>query len=58
MLSRALALGQTNLTDVVIWHTLGTPKAVIEDAAHVRMPERDSPRVLAARTENRCGYGN
>jgi uncharacterized protein (DUF1778 family) len=46
MLLRAAALENTDLTDFVLQHALRSAKAVIEDAEHLRLSERDSLRVL------------
>jgi uncharacterized protein (DUF1778 family) len=46
LLLRAVALDHTNLTDFVIRHALSAAKAVIEEADHVQLSERDSLRVL------------
>lgn len=46
MLLRAAALENTNLTDFVLQHALRSAKAVIEEAEHIRLSERDSLRVL------------
>ena len=46
MLLRAVALQHTDLTDFVIRHALHAAKAVIEEADHVQLSERDSLRVL------------
>ena len=46
MLLRAAALENTDLTDFVLQHALRSAKAVIEEAEHVRLSERDSLRVL------------
>jgi len=46
LLLRAVALNHTDLTDFVIRHALRAAKAVIEEADHVRLSERDSLRVL------------
>ena len=46
LLLRAVALNHTDLTDFVIRHALRAAKAVIEEADHVRLSERDSFRVL------------
>ena len=46
MLLRAVALERTDLTDFVIRHALRAAKAVIEEADHVQLTERDSLRVL------------
>ena len=43
---RAVALNHTDLTDFVIRHALRAAMAVIEEADHVRLCERDSLRVL------------
>ena len=46
LLLRAVALKHTDLTDFVIHHALQAAKAVIEEADHVQLTERDSLRVL------------
>ena len=46
LLLRAVALNHTDLTDFVIRHALRAAKAVIEQADHVQLSERDSLRVL------------
>ena len=46
LLLRAVALNHTDLTDFVLSHALRAAKAVIEEADHVRLSERDSLRVL------------
>ena len=46
MLLRAVALTHTDLTDFVIKHALRAAKAVIDEADHVQLSERDSLRVL------------
>ena len=46
LLLRAVALTHTDLTDFVIRHTLSAAKAVIEEADHLQLSERDSMRVL------------
>jgi len=46
LLLRAVALNHTDLTDFVIRHALRAAKAVIEEADHVQLSERDSLRVL------------
>jgi uncharacterized protein (DUF1778 family) len=46
LLLRAVALNHTDLTDFVIRHALRAAMAVIEEADHVRLSERDSLRVL------------
>ena len=46
MLLRAAALENTDLTDFVLEHALRSAKAVIEEAEHIRLSERDSLRVL------------
>jgi len=45
-LLRAVALQHTDLTDFVLRHALRAAKAVIAEAEHVRLSERDSLRVL------------
>ena len=46
MLLRAVALEHTDLTDFVLRHALRAAKAVVEQADHVQLSERDSFRVL------------
>jgi uncharacterized protein (DUF1778 family) len=46
LLMRAVALKHTDLTDFVIHHAVRAAKAVIEQADHVQLSERDSLRVL------------
>jgi uncharacterized protein (DUF1778 family) len=46
MLLRAVALKHTDLTDFVLQHALRAAKAVIEEADHEQLSERDSLRVL------------
>lgn len=46
LLLRAVALKHTDLTDFVLRHALSAAKAVIEEADHVQLSERDSLRVL------------
>jgi uncharacterized protein (DUF1778 family) len=46
LLLRAVALKHTDLTDFVIHHAVRAAKAVIEQADHVQLSERDSLRVL------------
>ena len=46
MLLRAAALENTDLTDFVLQHALRSAKAVIEEAEHIHLSERDSLRVL------------
>jgi uncharacterized protein (DUF1778 family) len=46
VLLRAVALNHTDLTDFVIRHALRAAMAVIEEAEHVQLSERDSLRVL------------
>lgn len=45
-LMRAVALKHTDLTDFVLHHALLAAKAVIEEAEHISLSERDSVRVL------------
>ena len=45
-LMRAVALQHTDLTDFVIRHALRAAQAVIEEADHLQLSERDSLRVL------------
>jgi uncharacterized protein (DUF1778 family) len=42
----AVALKHTDLTDFVIHHAVRAAKAVIEQADHVQLSDRDSLRVL------------
>ena len=46
MLMRAVAIKHTDLTDFVIRHALVAARAVIEEADHLQLSERDSLRVL------------
>jgi uncharacterized protein (DUF1778 family) len=46
LLMRAVALKHTDLTDFVIQHAVLAAKAVIEQADHVQLSDRDSLRVL------------
>jgi uncharacterized protein (DUF1778 family) len=46
LLMRAVALKHTDLTDFVIQHAVRAAKAVIEQADHLQLSERDSLRVL------------
>jgi uncharacterized protein (DUF1778 family) len=46
LLMRAVALKHTDLTDFVLRHALRAAKAVIQEANHVELSERDSLRVL------------
>src|ERR1700677_192639 len=46
LLLRAVALSHTDLTDFVLRHALRAAKAVIEEADHMHLSERDSLRVL------------
>jgi uncharacterized protein (DUF1778 family) len=46
LLLRAVALNHTDLTAFVIRHALRAAKAVIEEADHLQLSERDSSRVL------------
>ena len=46
MLLRAAALKNTDLTNFVLQHALRGAKAVIEEAEHVCLSDRDSLRVL------------
>jgi uncharacterized protein (DUF1778 family) len=48
MLLRAVALKHTDLTEFVLQHALRAARAVIEEADHVQLSERDSLRVLDA----------
>jgi len=45
-LLRAVALEHTDLTDFVLRHALRAAEAVIEEADHLQLSERDSMRVL------------
>jgi uncharacterized protein (DUF1778 family) len=47
ILLRAAALRQTDLTDFVRHYSLNAAKAVIRQAEHLELSERDSLRVLA-----------
>jgi uncharacterized protein (DUF1778 family) len=46
VLMRAVALKNTDLTDFVVRHALLAAQAVIEQADHVQLSERDSLQVL------------
>ena len=46
LLMRAVALRHTDLTDFVIHHAVRAAKAIIEQADHLQLSERDSLRVL------------
>jgi len=46
LLLRAVALKHTDLTEFVIDHAVRAAKAVIEQADHVQLSDRDSLRVL------------
>jgi uncharacterized protein (DUF1778 family) len=46
LLLRAVALKHTDLTDFVVSHALNAAKAVIREADHVQLSERDSLRVM------------
>jgi uncharacterized protein (DUF1778 family) len=46
LLLRAVALSHTDLTDFVIRNALRAAKAVVEEADHLQLSERDSLRVL------------
>jgi uncharacterized protein (DUF1778 family) len=46
LLMRAVALKHTDLTEFVLHHALRAAKAVIEQADHVKLSDRDSLRVL------------
>jgi uncharacterized protein (DUF1778 family) len=46
LLLRAVALDHTDLTEFVIRHAVCAAKAVIKEADHVQLSERDSLRVL------------
>ena len=43
---RAVAVNNTDLTDFVVRHAVLAAKAVLEEADHLRLSERDSLRVL------------
>jgi len=47
ILLRAAALRRTDLTDFVRQHRLSAARAVIQEAEHLELSERDSLRVLA-----------
>jgi len=47
ILLRAAALRHTDLTDFVRQHSLKAARAVIQEAEHLELSERDSARVLA-----------
>ena len=47
ILLRAAALRRTDLTDFVRQHSLNAARAVIQEAEHLELSERDSLRVLA-----------
>ena len=46
ILLRAVALKHTDLTEFVIRHAVGAARAVIEEAEHVPLSERDRLRVM------------
>jgi uncharacterized protein (DUF1778 family) len=46
LLMRAVALRHTDLTDFVIHHAVRAAKAIIEQADHLQLSERDGLRVL------------
>jgi uncharacterized protein (DUF1778 family) len=46
MLLRAAALRNTDLTDFVIQNALREAEAIIQEAEHLKLSERDSLRVL------------
>jgi uncharacterized protein (DUF1778 family) len=46
LILRAVALKHTDLTDFVLYHALRAAEAIIEEADHVQLSERDSLRVL------------
>jgi uncharacterized protein (DUF1778 family) len=46
LLMRAVALKHTDLTDFVLRHALRAAKAVIHEANHVQLSDRDSLRIL------------
>ena len=48
ILLRAAALRRTDLTDFVRQYSLSAARAVIQEAEHLELSERDSLRVLAA----------
>ena len=47
VLLRAAALRRTDLTNFVRQHSLNAARAVIQEAEHLELSERDSLRVLA-----------
>ena len=47
ILLRAAALRRTDLTDFVRQHSLNAARAVIQEAEHLELSQRDSLRVLA-----------
>ncbi len=47
ILLRAAALRRTDLTEFVRQHSLNAARAVIQEAEHLELSERDSLRVLA-----------
>jgi uncharacterized protein (DUF1778 family) len=47
ILLRAAALRRTDLTDFVRQHSVNAARAVIQEAEHVELSQRDSLRVLA-----------
>ena len=47
ILLRAAALRRTDLTNFVRQHSLNAARAVIQEAEHLELSERDSLRVLA-----------
>jgi len=46
LLLRAVALSHTDLTDFVVRHAVRAAKAVIDEAEHLQLSERDSLRLL------------
>lgn len=48
MLTRAVALEHTDMTDFVLRHALAAARQVIQQAEHLSLTERDSLRVLDA----------
>jgi len=46
LLLRAVAVNNTDLTDFVVRHAVLAAKAVLEEADHLRLSQRDSLRVL------------
>jgi len=62
ILLRAAALRRTDLTDFVRQHSLSAARAVIQEAEHLELSERDSLRVLTvlenppSRTRSWCAW--